>query len=73
VRTSYSAHPVKILQFAGTKLFAGMREERSEAWWWFERLDRRAEHRRAGAMHLNAVFRRARSRPGYRGRSDARA
>ena len=58
VRTSYSAHPVKLLQFAGTKLFARMRRPDSPAWWRLERLDRRAEARAYGAMHLSAVFRR---------------
>jgi hypothetical protein len=58
VRTSYSAHPVKIVQFLGTGLFRGMRNEGSPAWWRLERLDRRAESRRWGAMHLSGVFRR---------------
>jgi ubiquinone/menaquinone biosynthesis C-methylase UbiE len=73
VRTSYSAHPVKILQFVGTRFFTRMREERSEPWWRLERLDRRAESRRLGAMQLNGIFRRAASPRGYRGRSDAGA
>jgi SAM-dependent methyltransferase len=59
VRTAYSAHPVKILQFGGAKLFRRMRDRHSSAWWRLERLDRRAESRRWGAMHLNAVFRQA--------------
>jgi SAM-dependent methyltransferase len=59
VRTSFSGHPVKILQFVGSKLFSRMREERSEAWWRLEQLDRRAEARRLGAMQLNAIFQRA--------------
>ena len=58
VKTSYSAHPVKLLQFAGSKLIPGMRSPSSRAWWHLERLDRRAESRALGAMHLNAVFRR---------------
>jgi ubiquinone/menaquinone biosynthesis C-methylase UbiE len=58
VKTSYSAHPVKLVQFAGTKLFPRMRSPDSPTWWRLERLDRRAESRRYGAMHLSAVFRR---------------
>jgi ubiquinone/menaquinone biosynthesis C-methylase UbiE len=69
VRTSYSAHPVKLLQFAGTKLFRTMREQRSSMWWRLEGLDRRAEDRRIGALQLSAVFRRE-SQPVYRGRFD---
>jgi ubiquinone/menaquinone biosynthesis C-methylase UbiE/uncharacterized protein YbaR (Trm112 family) len=71
VRTSYSAHSVKLVQFAGTALFHGMRERGSRAWWKLERLDRRAESRRYGAMHLSALFRRPPEARGYRGRSDA--
>jgi ubiquinone/menaquinone biosynthesis C-methylase UbiE/uncharacterized protein YbaR (Trm112 family) len=58
VLTSYSAHAVKIVQFLGTRLSRSMRERRSRAWWRLERLDRRAESRRYGAMQLSAVFRR---------------
>jgi SAM-dependent methyltransferase len=58
VRTSYSAHPVKLLQFAGGRLIPRMRAPDSAAWWRLERLDRRAEGRRYGAMHLSGVFRR---------------
>jgi ubiquinone/menaquinone biosynthesis C-methylase UbiE/uncharacterized protein YbaR (Trm112 family) len=58
VRTSYSAHPVKIVQFVGTALFRSMRRRESATWWRLERLDRRAEGRRLGAMHLSGIFRR---------------
>jgi len=58
VRTSYSAHAMKIAQFVGTRLFRSMRERQSRAWWRLEQLDRRAEGRRYGAMQLSAVFRR---------------
>jgi len=58
VKTSYSAHPVKLLQFAGTKLFRRMQAPDSRTWWRFEQLDRRADSRALGAMNLNAVFRR---------------
>jgi SAM-dependent methyltransferase len=68
VRTSYSAHPVKILQLLGTMLFPPMRERGSAAWWRLERLDRRAENRRVGALQLSAVFRRENSV--YRARLD---
>jgi SAM-dependent methyltransferase len=59
VCTTYSAHPVKIIQFAGAKLLPRMRDPCSSAWWRLERRDHRAERRRWGAMHLNAVFQRA--------------
>jgi len=72
VRTSYSAHPVKVLQFLGTKLFPGMRGQRSPAWWRLERLDRRGEDRRIGALQLSAVFRRENPHD-HRGRFDAAA
>jgi ubiquinone/menaquinone biosynthesis C-methylase UbiE len=72
VRTSYSAHPVKILQFLGTTLLARMREQRSSVWWCLEALDRRAEDRRIGALQLSAVFRRE-SPHVYRGRFDGHA
>jgi ubiquinone/menaquinone biosynthesis C-methylase UbiE len=58
VRTMYTAHPVKVLQAVATKVFPGMREQGSPAWWRLERLDRRAERRAWGALHLSAVFRR---------------
>jgi SAM-dependent methyltransferase len=58
VRTSYSGHPVKILQFLGTRFFSCMRVERSREWWRLEELDRRAENRRVGALQLNGIFRR---------------
>ena len=58
VRTSYSAHPIKLLQAGATKLLPSLRTPRSPMWWRLEQLDRRAEHRRWGALHLSAVFRR---------------
>ena len=58
IHTSYSAHPVKLVQFVGTKLSSRMRNPDSSSWWRLERLDRKAESRRYGAMHLSAVFRR---------------
>jgi SAM-dependent methyltransferase len=57
VRTSYSAHPVKILQLLGTMLFPRMRKRGSATWWRLEGLDLRAENRRGGALQLSAVFR----------------
>jgi SAM-dependent methyltransferase len=59
VRTHYSAHPVKLLQAAATTLIPSMRASGSRAWWKLEQLDRRAENRPWGALHLSAVFRRA--------------
>jgi ubiquinone/menaquinone biosynthesis C-methylase UbiE len=73
VRTIYSGHAVKILQYLGTNALPAMREPRSPTWWRLEGFDRRAEHRRRGAMHLNALFRRPKTPRGYRGRSDAGA
>ncbi len=73
VRTRYSAHTVKLVQVLGTAIFRGMREQRSSAWWRLERLDRRGDGRRIGAMQLSAVFRRPPERRGYRPRSDAGA
>jgi SAM-dependent methyltransferase len=57
--TSFSGHPVKLVQYAGTKLFPRMHDPSSRAWWRLERLDLRAHRRRLGAMQLSAVFRRA--------------
>jgi SAM-dependent methyltransferase len=71
VRTVYSGHTIKILQYLGSQVLPAMREPRSALWWRLEELDRRAGRRRRGAMHLNAVFRRPQTRRGYRGRSDA--
>jgi ubiquinone/menaquinone biosynthesis C-methylase UbiE len=73
VRTSYSAHWVKIVQFVGTRLIRGMGERGSSAWWRLERLDRRAEGRRRGAIQLSAVFRRPVEPPGDHARLDAGA
>lgn len=60
VRTMYTAHPVKVLQALATKAFPRMQASESPAWWRLERLDRRAETRPYGALHLSAVFRRTR-------------
>ena len=59
VATSFTAHPVKLLQYAGTKIFPSMQATTSRAWWRLEHLDLRAQRRRLGAMQLSAVFRRA--------------
>jgi ubiquinone/menaquinone biosynthesis C-methylase UbiE len=58
VRTSYSAHPIKLIQAGLTRVLPSLRAPRSSTWWRLEQLDRRAEHRRWGALHLSAVFRR---------------
>ena len=60
VRSMFTAHPVKVLQTIATRLVPSMREPQSAAWWLLERLDRRAEHRPYGALHLSAIFRRPR-------------
>jgi ubiquinone/menaquinone biosynthesis C-methylase UbiE len=57
VRTVYVAHPVKLVQAAAAKVLPRMRRPHSRAWWRLERLDRRAESRAWGALHLSAVFR----------------
>jgi SAM-dependent methyltransferase len=59
VSTAYSAHTVKLLQYAGARLFSSMQEPSSPIWWRLERLDRRAQSRALGAMHLTAVFQRS--------------
>ena len=59
VRTEYSAHPVKLAQFAVERLVPAAREPRSPIWWRFEARDRRRPGRALGALQLNAVFRRA--------------
>jgi hypothetical protein len=57
VRTSCSAHTVKLVQFVGAGLSRMMRESNSREWWRLEQLDRRAEKRRYGAEQFSAVFR----------------
>ena len=64
VRTSYSAHTVKIAQYVGSRLFRRMRDPRSRLWWRLERADRRAESRRYGAMHISVTLRRTEARTG---------
>jgi ubiquinone/menaquinone biosynthesis C-methylase UbiE len=64
VRTRYSAHTVKLAQYAGARLFPRMRDPRSRLWWRLEQADRRAESRRYGAMHISVVLRRAAARTG---------
>ena len=59
VRTEYSAHPVKLAQFALERLVPAARETRSPLWWRLEVRDRRHPGRALGALQLNAVFRRA--------------
>jgi ubiquinone/menaquinone biosynthesis C-methylase UbiE len=73
VRTHYSGHPVKLVQVLGAAIFSGMRRRPSRTWWRLERLDRRGDGRRVGAMQLSAVFRRPAEPRGYRPRSDAGA
>ena len=58
VRTEYSAHPVKLVQFAVERLVPAARTPRSPLWWRFEAKDRRRPGRAVGALQLNAVFRR---------------
>jgi ubiquinone/menaquinone biosynthesis C-methylase UbiE len=59
VRTSYSGHFAKLVQVALTRFVPSMQASASRTWWRFEQLDRRAEARPWGAVHLSAVFRRA--------------
>jgi ubiquinone/menaquinone biosynthesis C-methylase UbiE len=58
VRTSYSAHPVKLLQAAASMVVPKLRKRTSRTWWRLEALDRRAADRPLGALHMSAVFRR---------------
>jgi ubiquinone/menaquinone biosynthesis C-methylase UbiE len=58
VSTSYTAHPVKLLQAAAAIVMPRLRERNSRTWWRLEALDRRAGGRRLGALHMSAVFRR---------------
>lgn len=60
VQTLFSAHPVKIAQLVVERLVPGARRPRSPVWWRLEALDRRAERRRLGALHLSMVLRRPR-------------
>lgn len=59
VRTTYSGHFTKLVQVAMTRFVPSMQAPGSAVWWRFEQLDRRAEGRPWGAVHLSAVFRRA--------------
>jgi hypothetical protein len=63
VQTIYSAHPVKLLQYAAATLLPRFRRRHSKLWWKLEHLDRRAASRALGAVHLSAVFRRGRADP----------
>lgn len=58
VRTLFSAHPVKVAQFALERMLPTAGALRSRLWWRLEALDRRAERRRLGALHLSMVLRR---------------
>lgn len=57
VSTEYSAHPVKLIQYALDKAIPGSPEAKSRRWWRLEALDRRAAGRAWGALHLAALFR----------------
>ena len=59
VRTLYSGHAVKLVQFVATAVVPAFRRPRSRWWWKLEELDRRAEGRAWGALQLNMLFRRA--------------
>lgn len=57
VRTSFSAHPVKLVQFLGERLVPSLGRPRSAWWWRLEGRDRDLESRPWGALQLSAVFR----------------
>jgi ubiquinone/menaquinone biosynthesis C-methylase UbiE len=59
LRTEYSAHPVKLVQYAVDKLVPSRVEAKLSWWWRLEALDRRASRRRWGALHLAALFTKA--------------
>ena len=54
--TSFTGHPVKVLQLLVARLGSSARAER--LWWKLESLDLRADKRALGALQLNAVFER---------------
>lgn len=54
--TEYSAHPVKLAQFALDRLVPSRVDAKIRWWWRLEALDRRAVGRRWGALHLAAIF-----------------
>ena len=55
--TEFSAHPVKLVQFALGRVLPSLRQPSSSWWWRLERLDRRAKGRPLGALHVAALFR----------------
>jgi hypothetical protein len=58
VETSYSGHPVKILQLVLDRLLPTSIAARDRLWWQLEHLDLRAAGRAYGALQLSAVFER---------------
>jgi ubiquinone/menaquinone biosynthesis C-methylase UbiE len=58
VATFFSAHPIKLFQFAAARVIRSMEAPDSRLWWSLERLDRRATRRPLGALHLSMVFER---------------
>ena len=58
VATFFSAHPVKLLQAAASRVLPALRRPDSRWWWKLERFDERASQRALGALHLSGVFRR---------------
>ena len=57
VDVQFTGHAVKLLQLLVAPRLPGSTGER--LWWWSERRDLAAAHRRRGSMQLSAVFRRA--------------
>jgi hypothetical protein len=58
VATLFSAHPIKLFQFAAARVIRSMEAPDSRLWWSLERLDRRATGRPLGALHLSMILER---------------
>jgi SAM-dependent methyltransferase len=56
--TSFSGHPVKVLQLVLDRLLPVGAERRKRIWWGLEERDLRGDHRALGALQLSAVFER---------------
>jgi SAM-dependent methyltransferase len=59
VRTDYTGHPVKVLQFAASAVSRRVRVRGSRLWWRLEERDLRGARRPLWALQLSMVARRA--------------
>jgi SAM-dependent methyltransferase len=57
--TSFSGHPIKVLQLVLDRGLPLSADRKSRLWWSLEQRDLSAGHRALGALQLNAVFERA--------------